>query len=211
MVISLSNVAGVLFAEMVNRRRAEFFSLPALDQVADLDFVSAATKIAWCEVPLANYSGKAFDGASRIDVVVRTRSGRGTAFELKLGTKGLNKKHVDDKWLGRCSTSHNGRRWRGKMMAILDRHFPQSVAEELAAEVDGERVVLTPTWFVVARRVTVAAWEKLPPNFSSNVRRLAFEDIVDGFGGGEPFNALAAEILRVDFYREWGLGNDTAG
>jgi len=209
MSISLSDVAGVLFAEMVNRRRDEFFSLPALDQLADLDFVRAATKIALCEVPLGRFLGKAFDGASRIDVAVRMRPGEATAFELKLGTTRLGKRRVDQEWLACCSSSHGGRRWAGNMMAILDRRFPKPVAEELAVEVEGERLVLPLTWFVVAKRATLAAWKKLRPNFSSNVRLLAFEDVVDAFGGREPFNALAADVLRVDFYREWGLGDDT--
>ncbi len=211
MAVSLPHMAEALFVEMVNRRRDEFFSLPELDRLADLDFVRAAPTIASREVPLASFSGRAFDGASRMDVVVRMRPGRATPFELKLGTTRLSKTRVDEEWLACCATSHNGRRWRGKMMAILDRRFPPPVAEELAAEVKGERLVLTPTWFVVTRRATLAAWKISPPNFSANVRLLAFEDVVDAFGGREPFNALAAEALAVDFYREWVLGDDTAG
>jgi hypothetical protein len=163
MNISLWHVAGVLFAEMVNRRRDEFFTLPALDQLADPEFVRAAKKIASCEVPLASFLGKTFDGAGRIDVAVRMRPGEATAFELKLGTTRLSKTRVDEEWLARCASSHGGRRWAGNMMAILDRRFPKPVAEELAAEVDGERLVLTPTWFVVAKRATLAAWQNLPP------------------------------------------------
>jgi hypothetical protein len=162
MNISLSHVAGVLFAEMVNRRRDEFFSLPALDRLADPDFVRGPRKIASLEVPLARFLGKTFDGASRIDVAVRMRPGEATAFELKLGTTQLSKRRVDEEWLARCASSHGGRRWAGNMMAILDHRFPEPVAGELAAEVDGERLVLTPTWFVVAKRATLAAWQKTP-------------------------------------------------
>jgi len=211
MAISLPYLAEVLFAEMVNRRRDEFFSLTRLHRIADLDFVRAAPRIASREVPLASFSGRTFDGASRIDVVVRLRPGLATAFELKLGTTRLSKSRVDEEWLACCATSHNDRRWRGNMMAILDRRFPSPVAEELAAEVNGERLVLTPTWFVVTRRATLAAWQTARPDFSDNVRLLAFEDVVDRFGGREPFNALVAEALAVDFYREWVLRDDTAG
>jgi hypothetical protein len=134
-----------------------------------------------------------------------------TAFELKLGTTRLSKTRVDDEWLACCTSSHNDRRWKGNMMAILDRRFSLPVDGDLTVELDGARHILTPTWFLVARRSTLSAWEGAGPAFSENVRRLAFEDVVDGFGGREPFNALVAEILAIDFYREWVLGNDTAG
>jgi hypothetical protein len=134
-----------------------------------------------------------------------------TAFELKLGTTRLSKSRVDDEWLACCTSSHNDERWKGNMMAILDRRFSLPVDGDLTVELDGARHVLTPTWFLVARRSTLSAWKSACPAFSENVRRLAFEDVVEGFGGREPFNALVAEILAIDFYREWALGDDTAG
>jgi hypothetical protein len=88
---------------------------------------------------------------------------------------------------------------KGNMMAILDRRFSLPVDGDLTVELDGARHVLTPTWFLVARRSTLSACEGACPAFSENVRRLAFEDVVDGFGGREPFNALVAEILAIDF------------
>jgi hypothetical protein len=211
MAISLPYLAEVLFAAMVNRRRDEFFALSELDRFADLDFVRAAPEIASREVPLARFAGKAFDGASRIDVVVRLRPGVATAFELKLGTTRLSKSRVDEEWLACCVPSHNDRRWKGNMMAILERRFSRPVDAELAVDLNGERLVLTPMWFVVARRATLSAWETACPAFSENVRRLAFEQVVESFGGREPFNTLVAETLAIDFYREWVLGDDAVG
>lgn len=209
MAISLPYVGEELFAAMVNRRRDEFFKLSVFNGLVDHDFVRTTPRIASCQVPLAGFAGRTFDGASRIDVLVRVQPGVATAFELKLGKTRLTKTRVDKEWLACCDTSHNDRRWKGKMMAILDRRFGRLVDEDLAVELNGERLTLTATWVVVARRATLSAWETACPAFSENVKRLAFEEVVEGFGGRKPFNALVAETLAFDFYRDWALGDET--
>jgi hypothetical protein len=168
MAISLSYLAEVLFTEMANRRRDQFLALTGLGAVADFGFVRQASQIASREVPLAPFGRRIFDGASRIEVAVRLRPGVATAFELKLGTTRLSKTRVDEEWLACCTTSHNDRRWKGNMMAILDRRFGKRVEDDLAVALDGERYVLTPTWFLVARRPTLSAWESACPAFSEN-------------------------------------------
>ncbi len=97
------------------------------------------------------------------------------------------------------------------MMAILERKFSEAVDDDLVALVDKERIVLARQWFVVARKKVVASWIAAPPSFSKNVRFLAFEDVVDVFGGKSAFNALVREMLDFDFYREWVENESPAG
>jgi len=93
------------------------------------------------------------------------------------------------------------------MMAVLERHFDCPMDEDLMAIPNGERLVLAPRWFIVARRKILTQWNTSPPAFSENVTRLAFEDVVEAFGGRKPFNALVRELLSIDFYHEWVLGD----
>ncbi len=97
------------------------------------------------------------------------------------------------------------------MMAILERRFSETFNDDLVAVVDKERLVLTRQWFVVARKRILASWKAAPPSFSENTRYIAFEDVVDVFGGKEAFNALVREMLDFDFYREWVQNEPTAG
>ena len=92
------------------------------------------------------------------------------------------------------------------MMAILDRRFPVGVDGDLVAVVADERLLLTRRWFVVARRAVVSAWKAAPPAFSEHVQYLAFEDVVESFGGKIAFNELVGEMLDFDFYDEWIMG-----
>ena len=189
---------------MVNRRREAFLSLCGLSSEADLGYARDVESLAFCEAKLDPFAGLTFDGASRVDVVVRLRQGLATAFELKLGKTRLSKSRIDGEWLAQCKKSHRGCRWSGNMMAILDRRFPHEARGDLKAIVNGaEKLTLTRDWFVVARCRTVERWRTSRPKFSDHVRLLAFEDIVETYGGKEEFNALVREMLEVDFYEEW--------
>lgn len=204
MPIALTHFAEKVFAAMVNEQRDAFVSLCGLTDDADADFVHAARELAACDVQLARFGGRAFDGASRVDVVVRLRQDRAVPFELKLGGTRLDSARINRDWLAPCQpSSHADNRWRGNMMAILDRRFPEPVPDELIVNVDGERLTLTRSWFVVARRRTINAWATFPPGFSEHVRLLAFEDVVQSFGGRNAFNRMIREMLDFDFYREW--------
>ena len=88
-------------------------------------------------------------------------------------------------------------------MAILDRRFPVPVPDELIANIEGERITLTRTWFLITRRQTVKAWRTSPPDFGEHVRFLAFEDVIQSFGGQNAFNRMVREMLDFDFYSEW--------
>ena len=204
MTISLTHFAETIFAAMVNEHREAFLSLCKLADVADLKYVRTVKTLASCEAKLEPYGGKAFDGASRVDVVVRLRKDHAAAFELKLGLTRLNEKRVDE-WMQQCQTSHEGRRWRGNMMAILERRFPKPMAGELTAIVGEEQLRLERDWFVVARRVILQPWKDndVLSKASSHIKSLAFEDVVENFGGKEAFNDLIRRMLEIDFYDEW--------
>lgn len=211
MSICLPYLSEFLFTEMVNRERNAILPLLALDGGADPEFVKSTPELATRDVRLAPIGGLRFDGASRVDVIVRYQAGMAVAVELKLGTTRLSKTRIDEEWLAPCSPSHNGRRWKGNMMAVLERRFDRPVNEDLVATTNGERLALAPRWVLVARREILAKWKTSPPEFSSNVARLAFEDVVTAFGGPEPFNRLVRQLLSVDFYSEWVLGNGGIG
>lgn len=203
MPIALTHFAESVFAAMVNEQRDAFLSLCGLTDEADADFVHAVHELAACEVQFEPFGGRAFDGASRVDVVVRLRRNRAVPFELKLGSTRLNKARINGEWLAPCQPSHDDRRWKGNMMAILDRRFSEPVPDELIVNVEGERLTLTRTWFVITRRQTLNAWATSPPGFGEHVRRIAFEDVVQKFGGQNAFNRMILKMLDFDFYREW--------
>ncbi len=104
------------------------------------------------------------------------------------------------------------------MMAILERKFKDVAdAHDLVARVqdgaskDPKSFVLTREWFVVARRSIVTRWKLAPPTFSPYVKLLAFEDIVDAFGGKSAFNTLVKSLLDIDFYDAWLATDSDAG
>jgi len=210
MTLSLSHVAECVLARIANQRRDAFMRVTGLAEDAEAEFIRDIPELASCEAHIEPVSGRAFDGACRVDVVVRIHPGAATACELKLGTTGLGKTRVN-KWLRPCMPSHGNRRWSGNAMAVLERQFSETFSGDLIARVGQERLRLTPAWVVVARRQVLRQWEKDPPNFSGAVRKVAFEDIVERFGGRQPFNALIREMLDVDYFEQWVLGESEAG
>lgn len=203
MPIALTHFAEKVFAAMVNKHRDAFLSLCGLTDEADADFVHAVPELAACEVRFEKFGGRAFDGASRVDVVVRLGRDRAVPFELKLGSTRLNKARINGEWLAPSQPSHDDQRWKGNMMAILDRRFSEPVPDELIVKVEGERLTLTRTWFVITRRQTLKAWKTSPPGLAEHVRFRAFEDVVQSFGGQNAFNRMVREMLDFDFYSKW--------
>lgn len=217
--MALTCLAEEIFVRLVNKERNALLNATELKGV-DLESFKTADRVAFREARLLPYGPRYFDGASRVDVVVRIAPGIATAFELKLGTTRLGKSRIDG-WLKECETSHGGKRWSGNMMAILDRRFPETAPEaplKVAPQGADEELTLTKAWFVVAQRSTIEGWEarpkegKMRPKFSKNVTFLAFEKVVDAFGGKEPFNALVLEMLKkIDFYDSWINEPEDAG
>jgi hypothetical protein len=100
------------------------------------------------------------------------------------------------------------------MMAILDRRFPETAPETpLTVDVgEADKPILTEAWLVVAKRSTIEQWSETRPKFSTNVKYLAFEAVVDAFGGRVPFNELVREMLmKIDFYKSWIEESEGAG
>jgi hypothetical protein len=208
MPFSLTHVAEQLFAALANEQsnRMPFLSVCGLTEHADLSYVASVRDFAFCEGCLNDFGGKKFDGASRVDVVVRLRAGVAAAFELKLGATRLTKKRVNEEWLQPCEPSHDGKRWKGSMMAILDRRFSKPIPRNLFVATNGEKeekVRLERDWFVVARQVTLKSWETSPPDFGRHVRQVSIENVVHELGGKNDFNALVQRQLKMDFYEEW--------
>jgi hypothetical protein len=202
-MLSLTHLAESLFATMANENRMPFLSVCGLTEFANLDYVASVSDFAFCEGTLDRFGGRAFDGASRVDVVVRLRAGAAAAFELKLGETRLAKTRVDEEWLRPCEPSHDGRRWRGNMMAILDRRFLGPVPQDLFVTTTRDKVVLERDWFVVARQGTLDSWKTSPPNFGPHVRQVSFENVVHKLGGKDAFNGLVRRELEMDFYEDW--------
>jgi hypothetical protein len=211
MALSLTHLGESIFAAMINGQRESFLTIPGLSGLANLEFVRSARQVAFCEAQLGRFGNRAFDGACRIDVAVQLKADMATAFELKLGTTRLTPTRVNDEWLLPCAMSHRGQRWTGNIMAVLERNFPEPVAGQLAVRIGDDTLPLTREWFIVARKETVALWHAVPPKFSEFVRLLAFEDVVERFGGQEYFNRLVRGMLDVDFYREWVLRESDSG
>jgi len=196
---------------MINHARESFLETTGLDVEADSTFIRSARELATCEANFEPVCGRTFDGACRVDVVVRLRPGMAAAFELKLGTTRLTKSRVDGEWLPPCLPSHGGRRWRGNVMAVLERRFLGATVDTLSVRTTNERLTLIHPWFLVARGSVLRAWKGDPPSFSSAVRQVAFEDIVSSFGNAEAFNRLVQGMLDIDFYNEWVASDPDAG
>lgn len=206
MGFSLSHIAEDVFAAMVNAERSAFLRTSGLEAAADRTFVQSVSELATCEAQFEPVGGRSFDGACRVDVVVRVRPGEGVAFELKLGNTRLTKTRVDKEWLKTCvPSSHKDNRWSGNVLAVLDRRIHNQDDVELVVRTNGERLRLIRPWYFVARRAVLNAWSADPPSFSPNVRQLPFEQIVASFGGPDSFNQLVRKMVNIDYFTAWGL------
>lgn len=211
MAVFLPYLGEELIARMANQMRLRFLEVCGLAHACDRDFVlSTGVPIAYTEVKLRPYAGKRFDGASRVDVVVLLTPSLGVPFEVKLGTTRLIKSRISGEWLSGCGLSHEGTRYTGNMMSVLEHNFQDHVdAGPLHADIGGRSVELTEYWFIVARRRVLDSWKgERRPSFSHNVRLCSFEEIVTELGGHEPFNHMVKDMLDFDYYSGWVLGDD---
>ena len=205
--LSLSHVGEEIFAELINRRPESFLQVCGLVREADLDFMRQAP-VALCEVPFAQVDGKSFDGACRVDVVVRLRPDLAFPIELKLGHTRLSKQRFDREWLQFCKPSHGGRRWRGSVMAALDRRFSTPTTQELAMRVNQSVCMLTENWLLVVRRAVLDGWRENPPGLSQRGMVKSFEELVEALGGRTALNSVVRDVLGDrDFFADWGLSD----
>ena len=205
--MSLTHLGEALVVRMANTLRADFLDLCGLLDRADRAYVDGGIEpIAHGEVPLSPYSGYSFDGAHKVDLVVLLDRDLGVPFEVKLGDTRMTRRRVDEEWLNGCGLSHEGRRIRGNMMSVLERKFPDELPrDDLKVRLEPDRYVkLTREWFVIAKRDVLDGWrEGVRPAFSPCFRPLAFESIVEHFGGKEKFNDAVHDLLSFDYYDTW--------
>ncbi len=166
------------------------------------------------EAPLASFGALAFDGASRIDVgLVDDEAGQVLAVEAKLGESRLSRRAFEERFLPPCGVSHGGARVTGSMIAILEGKLPAAgpdarLLARVPAEAGGEGTVeVEPRWALVVRRRTLEGWLRRGlPGLSSRCAVIAFDDLVEAYGGRAAFNALVRELLEVDYFEAWKLG-----
>lgn len=92
------------------------------------------------------------------------------------------------------------------MMSILERKFPNGLpSDDLRVRLEtGRSVRLTEEWFVIAKQGVLDRWSGAArPDFSPHSRPLAFESIVERFGGRERFNEAVHDLLCFDYYDAW--------
>ena len=208
--MSLTHLGEALVVRMANTLRADFLDLCELRDRADLAYVDGGIEpIAHGEVPLSPYSGRSFDGAHKVDLVVLLNRDLGVPFEVKLGDTRMTKSRVDEEWLDGCGLSHGGRRIRGNMMSILERKLPNELPQDdLKVRLEPDRYVkLTEEWFVIGRSNVLEGWNGAArPSFSPRAQLLDFESIIEHFGGKERFNDAVRDLLCFDYYDTWIAG-----
>ncbi len=203
MIFRLTHIAEALFADIINSHRHKFAALAGIENLVDPTFFGHEPVVAHAEVPLNQYRDKIFDGASRIDCLVRVQSRLGVAFELKLGKTRLSRKRVKEEWLQECRPSHDQARWSGNMMAILDRRIQDPETNLYASVVGSEPIEVHRSWVVVTHRKVAESWREDPPILGEHARLMAFEDIADLPGSPDGFDAIVRRQLPESFYDEW--------
>lgn len=202
----MTHIGEAVLSRMINSLRWDFIELCGLSRLADREYVcDHPGTIVHSNANLLPYGGIAFDGASCVDLVVQVREDLGVPFELKLGETRLGKSRIDEEWLSGCALSHQGKRFKGNMMSILERKFPSTLLSDvLKARLPDGALPLTNEWIIIARSKVLATW--IPPgrpSFSDKVQFLSFEKVVDRFGGKPAFNGMVRELLNIDFYTAW--------
>lgn len=201
MTIKLSHLGEPLVESLANADPDWFYAL-CFPEPVPVGVRKVAT-----ELKLAPWGGREFDPISRVDLGIWVGDSLVTPVEIKLGLEGLGRKSVADR-LGSWERSRHGDpRWKGSMMAFLDRHYPEDYlpagtqTEALKVIRDASEYELTKDWIVIARRKVVSKWEAEPAVFQQ-ARLVVFEDLVESFGEAR-FNETVSGLLPGNFYQEW--------
>ena len=199
MAVALTHVGEAIVQSLIERSPAVFFAL------CGLPFTEVHGGHVLREARLKPHAGCAFDGASRIDLVVPLRVDEAVPVEVKLGETRLSKHRVETEWLRGCGTSHNDARSTGNMMSVLDQLIPAGASERLVAAVDGSEYPLTLQWYVVVRRSTARSWSgDARPGFA-RATIVALEDLLADVTPAE-FDDLVRRLLPRSFYESWIAG-----
>lgn len=94
------------------------------------------------------------------------------------------------------------------MISIFERKLPVACQDaKIYAEHDRSRYLVTDDWVLVCRESVLRKWEVTgKPCLSSNCKILAFEEIVEAFGGPYSFNECIKDSLSFNYYNRW-FGN----
>ena len=197
MPIGLTHLGEAIVQKLIELRPDEFLKLCGRPQTG----VHGGR--VFREVPLREYAGRRFDGASRVDLVVPLSPTEALPVEVKLGETRLSKTRVDTEWLSGCRTSHGDTAWAGNMMSILDQLIPAHATDQcLVGHVDGADYPLTQAWCVVVRQRTFAAWTGEGRPAFSRARIVSFDELVSAFEPAE-FNEIVRELVSFPYYETW--------
>jgi len=145
------------------------------------------------------------DGMQRADILCTAASGKAAVFELKLGRDRLSPGAFRNRFFASCTHLKNGR-LKGSMVSLLERNFRFPKDSTLCASTeDGSWLVAEP-WWLVLRRSVWSRWGRQTTLPTRHARVVLIEDLVEAFGGKQPFNTLARSLLVNDPYSTWQLG-----
>lgn len=201
MVLLLTNIGECLLAEMFNR------SENVQHMIFSRLHMSAKTNLlAISEVPI-NYDGNyRFDGAHKIDVaVLLPDSQKCIAIEAKLGKDRLTASTFNNRFLKTCGISaHSNPSITGSMIAILEGKLPESCKRQaVIVKHQDKNFNLHDKWVLVVLRQIKDNWDsRVRPSLRNGVT-IAFESIVESYGGPEKFNELVSDLVKGDYYNDW--------
>lgn len=157
------------------------------------------------ELKLEPWGKRSFDPVSKVDLGIRVGTDKVVPVEIKMGLKGLSARQVNDRLVPWQHSSHRDFRWKGSMMAVLDRRYPaahEESKEPLRVSFAGQPMELMENWIIIARRRVVEAWGDPGPGFKQKVQRVIFDDWVEELGE-KSFNKSVKTLMPVNFYRRW--------
>jgi hypothetical protein len=199
-MIELSHIGETLIARILNE------SVNARDYMRSTGSEFGQNIIAIPELRPNNCGSLMFDGTHRIDIAVLDHDNKIChPIEAKLGLDRLAKFSFNKRFLNDCSTSHNGSRVCGSMIAILERKLPPQCRHlPLYVTHNGDTYQVSDNWTLVCRAQVAVNWTANgSPDLSAKCTIVTFENLVKSFGDRERFNKLVQSMLDEDFYSRW--------
>jgi hypothetical protein len=143
------------------------------------------------------------DGKHEIDILALKATGSGVAIELKLGLTRQDRIRLETE----CADSHEGRRFKGSMVALLGRRLALTrEGERIAVEHDGDLVTILKRWALVCREPLAGYWLQA----SQNALVFHWEDLGRALGADE-FNRLVRSQVAEDWFSAWKIAHASGG
>jgi hypothetical protein len=148
------------------------------------------------------------DGAQTVDILC-AGGGQALAIEAKLGYTRMAPAEFIKRFCVPCEISrHPDGRLCGKMIAVLERSFPEAVPipSRLVCRIDDMEWTAAVAWWLVVRRSVLKQWKKSgqPAFLSRSARVIDFDTLAELYGLGL-FDQLVQRVAGSDFARRWGL------